>query len=156
LMEKQLRTVIPKSVNIKVLEEANDTYYIVLPVSGTEGVELSDVDLEKVAGGGTVKGNQIAASALETVEFGGVATSQASETSGSSSKQIALVEEVIVPPPARYAYVRAFQESPAGDRGDELTPEQPFRVNQWYQLDVAVAVSPVGVAASKGRSAFRE
>jgi hypothetical protein len=58
LMEKQLGTVIPKSVNIKVLQEANDTYYIVLPALAKEGAELSDADLEKVAGGGsTVKGN---------------------------------------------------------------------------------------------------
>src|SRR5882762_10136128 len=57
LMEKQLGTSIPKSVNIKVLEEANDTYYIVLPAMAKDGAELSDSDLEKVAGGGTVKGN---------------------------------------------------------------------------------------------------
>jgi hypothetical protein len=57
LMEKQLGTAIPKSVNIKVLEEANDTYYIVLPATAKEGAELSDADLEKVAGGGTVKGD---------------------------------------------------------------------------------------------------
>jgi hypothetical protein len=57
LMEKQLGTTIPKSVNIKVLEEANDTYYIVLPAFVKEGDELSDSDLEKVAGGGTVKGD---------------------------------------------------------------------------------------------------
>jgi hypothetical protein len=57
LMEKQLGTDIPKSVNIKVLEEANDTYYIVLPAMAKEGAELSDADLEKVAGGGTVKGD---------------------------------------------------------------------------------------------------
>src|SRR5215210_1893596 len=54
LMEKQLGTPIPKSVNIKVLEEAPDTYYIVLPAFAKEGEELSDSDLEKVAGGGTV------------------------------------------------------------------------------------------------------
>jgi hypothetical protein len=57
LMEKQLGQSIPSSVNIKVLQEANDTYYIVLPASAKEGAELSDADLEKVAGGGTVKGN---------------------------------------------------------------------------------------------------
>ena len=57
LMEKQLGTSIPKSVNIKVLEETSDTYYIVLPAFAREGAELSDSDLEKVAGGGTVKGN---------------------------------------------------------------------------------------------------
>jgi len=57
LMEKQLGTSIPKSVNFKVIEEAADTYYIVLPAIAKEGAELSDSDLEKVAGGGTVKGN---------------------------------------------------------------------------------------------------
>lgn len=57
LMEKQLGTSIPKSVNIKVLEETSDTYYIVLPATASEGAELSDSDLEKVAGGGTVKGD---------------------------------------------------------------------------------------------------
>ena len=57
LMEKQLGTPIPKNVNIKVLEEASDTYYIVLPAFAKEGAELSDSDLEKVAGGGTVKGD---------------------------------------------------------------------------------------------------
>jgi hypothetical protein len=57
LMEKQLGTAIPKSVNIKVLEETPDTYYIVVPAFAKEGAELSDSDLEKVAGGGTVKGD---------------------------------------------------------------------------------------------------
>lgn len=57
LMEKQLGTAIPTTVNIKVLEETADTYYIVLPAFAQEGSELSDSDLEKVAGGGTVKGD---------------------------------------------------------------------------------------------------
>lgn len=57
LMEKQLGITIPKTVNIKVVEEANDTYYIVLPAFAKEGAELSDSDLEKDAGGGTVKGD---------------------------------------------------------------------------------------------------
>jgi hypothetical protein len=56
-MEKQLGTPIPKDVHFKVVEEAADTYYIVLPAIAKEGAELSDSDLEKVAGGGTVKGN---------------------------------------------------------------------------------------------------
>ena len=50
LMEKQLGMTIPKSVNIKVLQETEDTYYIVLPAFVKEGGELSDADLEKVAG----------------------------------------------------------------------------------------------------------
>ncbi len=57
LMEKQLGTKIPATVNIKVLEETPDTYYIVLPYTPKEGAELSDQDLEKVAGGST-KGSQ--------------------------------------------------------------------------------------------------
>jgi Nitrile hydratase, alpha chain len=57
LMEKQLGTSIPRNVNIKVLEESSDTYYIVVPAFAKEGAELTDSDLEKVAGGGTVKGN---------------------------------------------------------------------------------------------------
>lgn len=57
LMEKQLGTPIPSSVNIKVIEEQPDTYYIVLPAFAPEGAELSDSDLEQVAGGATVKGD---------------------------------------------------------------------------------------------------
>jgi hypothetical protein len=51
LMEKQLGMSIPANVNIKVVEETPDTYYIVLPHTTREGAELSDSDLEKVAGG---------------------------------------------------------------------------------------------------------
>ena len=56
LMEKQLGMTIPANVNIKVVEETPDTYYIVLPHFAREGAELSDADLEKVAGG---KGNPL-------------------------------------------------------------------------------------------------
>lgn len=51
LMERQLGTAIPQDVNIKVIEETPDTYYVVLPYAPKEGAELSDADLEKVAGG---------------------------------------------------------------------------------------------------------
>jgi hypothetical protein len=51
LMERQLGTAIPQNINVKVLEETPDTYYIVLPYTAKEGAELSDADLEKVAGG---------------------------------------------------------------------------------------------------------
>ena len=51
LMEKQLGVSIPANVNIKVVEETPDTYYIVLPDFAREGAELSDSDLENVAGG---------------------------------------------------------------------------------------------------------
>ncbi len=51
LMSRQLGTAIPSNVNVKVIEETPDTYYIVLPYKPKEGAELSDSDLEKVAGG---------------------------------------------------------------------------------------------------------
>jgi hypothetical protein len=51
LMEKQLGVSIPANVNVKVVEETPDTYYIVLPAFAREGAELSDADLENVAGG---------------------------------------------------------------------------------------------------------
>jgi hypothetical protein len=51
LMQRQLGTDIPEHVNIQVLEETPDTYYVVLPYTVREGAELSDSDLEKVAGG---------------------------------------------------------------------------------------------------------
>lgn len=51
LMAKQLGTDIPASINVKVLQETPDTYYVVLPYAPKEGAELSDADLEKVAGG---------------------------------------------------------------------------------------------------------
>jgi hypothetical protein len=51
LMSRQLGTAIPSNVNIKVIEETADTYYVVLPYKAKEGAELSDSDLEKVAGG---------------------------------------------------------------------------------------------------------
>jgi hypothetical protein len=51
LMEKQLGVSLPANLNIKVVEETPDTYYIVLPYFAREGAELSDSDLENVAGG---------------------------------------------------------------------------------------------------------
>jgi len=67
LMEKQLGTAIPASVNIKLIEETADTYYIVVPAFAKEGAELSDSDLEKVAGGGTVKGDATCNSAGDAI-----------------------------------------------------------------------------------------
>ena len=51
LMSRQLGTAIPESFKIKIIEEPPDTYYVVLPYKAKEGAELSDQDLEKVAGG---------------------------------------------------------------------------------------------------------
>ena len=51
LMSKQLGTQIPSNVKITVLQETQDTYYVVLPYMPKEGQELDDSELEKVAGG---------------------------------------------------------------------------------------------------------
>jgi hypothetical protein len=58
LMSQQLGSQIPSSVNVKVLEEDANTYYVILPHAPKTGAELADSDLEKVAGGGTkIKGD---------------------------------------------------------------------------------------------------
>ena len=44
---------IPDQVSIKVLEETPTEFYFVLPHHVEAGAELSDADLEQVAGGGT-------------------------------------------------------------------------------------------------------
>ncbi len=50
-LEKVLGAEIPSGVNVKVLEENANTYYVVLPHVTQEGAELDDASLEKVAGG---------------------------------------------------------------------------------------------------------
>jgi len=57
LMSQQIGKDIPASVNVKVLEEDANTLYVVLPYAPKAGEELADADLEKVAGGSTVKGD---------------------------------------------------------------------------------------------------
>lgn len=47
----QLGTTIPPSVQVKVVEEKPNEFYIVIPHVAKEGEELSDADLEQVAGG---------------------------------------------------------------------------------------------------------
>ncbi len=47
----QLGQELPESLNIKVIEDTADTIHIVLPYVPQEGAELSDADLEMVAGG---------------------------------------------------------------------------------------------------------
>ncbi len=51
IIERQLNADLPTSVAVKVLEDSADTMYIVLPHVPGEGDELSDSDLESVAGG---------------------------------------------------------------------------------------------------------
>ncbi len=47
----QLGTSVPPSVEVKIIEEKPNEFYIVLPHVAKSGEELSDADLEQVAGG---------------------------------------------------------------------------------------------------------
>jgi len=51
MIERQLNKPLPPDVEITVLQETPNTVYIVLPYEVPTGVELSDEDLEHVAGG---------------------------------------------------------------------------------------------------------
>ena len=42
---------IPPDMEVKVFEEPKRAFYLVLPQTPTENIEISDEDLEKVAGG---------------------------------------------------------------------------------------------------------
>ena len=55
-VEQEIGTQLPEEVRVVTVEETQDTIYLVLPgapMAGGEGGELSDRDLESVAGGGT-------------------------------------------------------------------------------------------------------
>jgi hypothetical protein len=55
-VEEELGTRLPEGVRVRAVEESAQTIYLVLPSAsplGEEGSELSDQDLEAVAGGGT-------------------------------------------------------------------------------------------------------
>lgn len=51
VIETQLNNRLPDGLNVKVVQETGDTIFLRLPHSITEGSELSDSDLEQVAGG---------------------------------------------------------------------------------------------------------
>ena len=56
VVEQELGTRLPEEVQVRAVEETQDTIYLVLPATptaGREGVELSDRELESVAGAGT-------------------------------------------------------------------------------------------------------
>jgi hypothetical protein len=53
-VEEELGTRLPEEVRVVAVEETQDTIYLVLPatpMAGAEGGELSDQQLEEVAGG---------------------------------------------------------------------------------------------------------
>jgi len=51
LLSKQMQQDLPDDLHVKVVEETADTFYLVAPYVTAAGDELSDDDLEKVAGG---------------------------------------------------------------------------------------------------------
>jgi hypothetical protein len=51
VIETQLNNRLPEGLNVKVVQETGDTIFLRLPHTITEGSELSDSDLEQVAGG---------------------------------------------------------------------------------------------------------
>src|ERR1700694_2515809 len=51
VLEEQMQSKLPDSLHVKVVEETPDTIYLVAPYVAAAGGELSDTDLEKVAGG---------------------------------------------------------------------------------------------------------
>jgi hypothetical protein len=55
VVEEELGTRLPEEVQVRAVEESADTIYLVLPSAsplGGEGGELSELQLEAVAGGG--------------------------------------------------------------------------------------------------------
>jgi hypothetical protein len=53
-VEQELGTRLPEGVRVQAVEESADTIYLVLPstpIAAAEGAELSDQELESVAGG---------------------------------------------------------------------------------------------------------
>jgi hypothetical protein len=55
-VEQELGTRLPEEVRVVTMEETQDTIYLVLPstpMAGAESVELTDQELESVAGAGT-------------------------------------------------------------------------------------------------------
>ena len=57
IVEKQFQMSVPDNITVKAVEETADTIYVVVPHAVAAGAELDDADLEKVAGGSTVKGD---------------------------------------------------------------------------------------------------
>ncbi|MEM6795126.1 MAG: NHLP leader peptide family RiPP precursor [Acidobacteriota bacterium] len=57
VVAEQFQMDLPDSMNIQVVEETADTSYVILPHVAGEGAELSNADLESLAGGATVKGD---------------------------------------------------------------------------------------------------
>ncbi len=68
VIEAQFQLELPSAVEVEVLEETPDKVYVVLPHMFEEGAELSDSDLEAVAGGNVVKSDQHCSDAIASTE----------------------------------------------------------------------------------------
>ena len=58
VLSKQMNQSLPDSLKVKVVQETADTIYLIVPYVPQQGDELSDADLEKVAGGKGQKGDR--------------------------------------------------------------------------------------------------
>jgi len=67
VLGRQMGRRLPDFLNVEVLEETADTIYLVLPIRPKEGDELSDADLELVAGG---KGGESGAATFSCQVYG--------------------------------------------------------------------------------------
>ena len=57
LLAKQMQQDLPDDLKVEVVQETGSTFYLVAPHVTSEGDELSDDDLEKVAGGKSKRGD---------------------------------------------------------------------------------------------------
>ena len=48
---------LPESIEVKVIEETANTFYLVIPRQPSQEKELSEADLQSVAGGAKIKGS---------------------------------------------------------------------------------------------------
>ena len=54
IVEKQFAIEVPEHITVKAVQETADTIYVVVPHAVEQGAELSDADLEAVAGGHSI------------------------------------------------------------------------------------------------------
>jgi hypothetical protein len=69
-MQKEFGAIIPSQINIRVLEEDAQNFYLVLPSSESQsGDELTDIELRDVAGGDIWTTNPTASSCMSNCKL---------------------------------------------------------------------------------------